>query len=114
VSRKRASNLLRGPYAVLRRPVLTEKSHSLLPEKQETGHEDRARYIFEVHPKADKTDIKRAIEAAFDVKVVSVNTLLVKPRRKAFRVPGQGGEGFTRQRKRAFVRLAKGKTIEMV
>jgi len=116
MSRRRAANLLTDPYSILRRPVLTEKTHEALPVRQETGHEDRARYTFDVHVKATKKDIKRAIEVAFGVKVASVSTMMVKPRLKSFRgVRGQGSTGLTRQRKKAIVRLAKGsKVIDLI
>ncbi len=116
MSRRRAANLLKDPYAILRRPVLTEKTHSALPVGQETGHEDRARYTFDVHVKATKPEIRRAIESAFGVRVSSVSTMIVKPRRKVFRgVSGKGSEGLTRYRKKAIVRLAKGsKVIDLI
>ena len=102
MSRNRAANILPDTYAVLRRPVLTEKSHDGLPVKQEPGQEHRARYTFEVHPKATKSKIKLAIEAAFGVTVASVNTVIIKPKRKTFRMAkgGAGGQGFTRESKR--------------
>lgn len=115
MSRNRASTLLRDPYAILRRPVLTEKSHRMLPGSQKEGQEDRARYTFDVHVKANKAQIRKAVEAAFGVKVEAVSTLVVKPRRKSFRTKsGRGGQGFTRERKRAVIRLAKGsKAIDL-
>src|SRR5262245_27461407 len=104
MSRNRASTLLRDPYSILRRPVLTEKSHRMLPTSQKEGQESRARYTFEVHAKANKTQIAQAVEAAFGVKVDSVSTMVVKPRRKVFRmISGRGGLGYTRQRKRAVI-----------
>ena len=116
MSHKRAASLLKDPYTVVRRPILTEKTHAQLPVRMEAGKEDRARYTFDVHWKATKPQIKRAVEVAFGVKVASVNTILVKPRAKSFKtVTGRGGTGFTRQRKKAVVRLAKGsKTIDLI
>jgi large subunit ribosomal protein L23 len=117
MSHKRAGKLLTDPYTVLRRPILTEKSHDMIAEgeKGEHGeHRDRSRYTFEVHIKADKAQIKRAVEAAFGVKVAVVNTVIVKPRPKAFR-GGMRKIGFTRQRKKAIVRLTKdSKQIELM
>ncbi|MCW8130044.1 MAG: 50S ribosomal protein L23 [Planctomycetota bacterium] len=115
MSHGRASSLLKDPYSVIRRPVLTEKSHRGLPASQESGKEDRARYTFEVHVKANKSQIRKAIEKAFDVKVETVNTFIIKPKAKSFRMMGRGGQGFTRFKKRAVVRLAKGsKGIELI
>ena len=62
-------------FDVLRRPVVTEKSTLL----QETG-----RYTFEVAPSANKHQIKRAVEEAFNVEVVHVNTMNVRGKRKRF------------------------------
>lgn len=116
MSHGRATGLLRSPYAVLKRPVLTEKTHDGLPPAQEAGLEDRARYTFEVHMKATKGQIRKALETAFGVQVESVNTMIVKPRKKTFRMAtGKGGQGFTRQRKKAIIRLVKGsKTIDLM
>ncbi len=113
MSRHRAAKLLTGPYDVLKRPVLTEKSHDM--QAPEGDVPDRARYTFEVHPKASKDQIKDAIQVAFGVTVASVNTLIVKPKRKSFRgVSGKGGVGFTRTKKKAIVRLTKdSKTIDL-
>lgn len=114
MSHKRAGNLLTGPYAVLRRPILTEKSHDMIAEGEQGEDRSRSRYTFEVHVKAGKAQIKRAVEAAFGVKVAAVNTVIVKPRRKAFR-GGMRKIGFTRQRKKAIVRLTKdSKQIELM
>jgi len=111
MSHSRATKLLTDPYAVIRRPILTEKSHDMQAGE---GENAPRRYTFEVHMKANKHQITKAIEAAFGVTVESVSTMIVKPRRKAFRISG-GKIGFTRQRKKAIVRLAKGsKQIELM
>ncbi|MCZ7647367.1 MAG: 50S ribosomal protein L23 [Planctomycetota bacterium] len=116
MSRHRASKIINDAYDVLRRPVLTEKTHDLLPMHQKTGEEHRARYTFDVHPKATKDQIKRAVEDAFGVKVASVNTMIVKPRQRSFRMArGAGGTGFTREKKKAVIRLTKdSKTIDLI
>jgi len=111
MSRNRAAGLLSDPYAILRRPILTEKSHDMVSEGAEAK---KSRYTFEVHIKANKQQIKMAIEAAFGVKVDAINTMIVKPRKKAFR-GGARKPGFTRQRKKAVVRLtADSKQIELI
>jgi len=115
MSHGRASSLLKDPYCIIRRPVLTEKSHQTLPASQEAGKEDRARYTFEVHVKANKHQIRKAIESAFGVKVDRISTFLVKPKAKSFRMARGGSQGFTRMKKRAVVRLAKGsKAIDLI
>ncbi len=67
------------PYQIIIRPLLTEKSL----HKSERLNQ----YAFEVHPRAGKADIRRAVEELFNVKVVRVNTQnrRGKPRRTRFR-----------------------------
>lgn len=83
---------------LIHRPLVTEKATLLLEENQ---------YLFEVSPKATKPQIKAAIEALFNVKVVSVNT--ANPPRKKKRVGRFMGH--KPQYKRAFVKLAEGDQI---
>ena len=85
-------------YDVLRRPIITEKSTLM----QENG-----RYAFEVSPGATKHQIQRAVMDAFDVKVIKVNTMNVRGKRKRFgpRVSAK------RSWKKALVTLAPGDTI---
>lgn len=85
-------------FDILRRPIITEKSTYL----QEQG-----RYVFEVVPSATKHEVKRAVEEAFDVRVVGVNTMNV--RGKARRL----GPRMSKKRdwKKAIVTLAPGNTI---
>jgi large subunit ribosomal protein L23 len=85
---------------VILEPVVSEKSYSLL--------DDNA-YTFVVHPRANKTEIRQAVEAIWNVRVEKVNTLNRKGKAKRFR--------FTRGRradtKRAVVKLAEGDRIEI-
>jgi large subunit ribosomal protein L23 len=113
MSRNRASHHLGDAYAILRRPILTEKSHDMVSAGGAEG-EQKGRYTFEVHVKANKDQIRRAVEAAFGVTVESVNTMIVKPRKKAFR-GGARKIGLTRIKKKAVIRLAKNsKPIELI
>ncbi len=57
---------MRTPYDVIKKPVLTEKVYDTINDK---------RYAFEVDINANKTEIKQAVEAIFNVKVEKVNTL---------------------------------------
>ena len=86
------------PFAILKRPIVTEKS---------TYMQDEGRYVFEVAPGSTKHQIKRAVEAAFGVTVVKVNTMNLKGKRKRY------GPRFNRQRvwKKAIVTLARGDSI---
>ena len=56
---------MKDPRDIIKRPVITEHSTDLMAEKK---------YTFEVSPKANKTEIKNAIEEIFGVKVDKVNT----------------------------------------
>ena len=83
------------PRDIIMRPIVSEKSYGLL----ESGS-----YTFEVHPDANKTQVKIAIEKIFDgVKVVSVNTLNRQGKRKRTRA----GYGQRKATKRAIVTLSK-------
>ncbi len=84
--------------SILRRPIVTEKSTLLQEERS---------YVFEVSPEANKQEIWRAVEDAFDVKVERVNTMRVLGKRKRF------GARLSRQRswKKAIVTLAPGESI---
>lgn len=86
------------PLQILRRPIITEKSTDL---------QDQGRYAFEVAPSANKHDIKRAVELAFEVKVVKVNTMNVRGKRKRYGPRATKPRGW----KKALVTLAAGETI---
>jgi large subunit ribosomal protein L23 len=83
---------------VIRRPVVTEKSTAL---------QERGRYVFEVATRATKLEIKDAVETAFEVKVVGVNTMIVKGKSKRF---GPRATLATTWKK-AIVKLAPGESI---
>jgi large subunit ribosomal protein L23 len=89
------------PHKVIIRPVISEKSYNLI--------ENEGQYTFHVDRRANKNQIKRAIEGAFDVKVERVNTVNVKSKPKR--------QGLTRGRtaswKKAVVKLAEGDRIEL-
>lgn len=89
---------------IIRRPVVTEKSMRL--------SEGKNRYTFEVAPYANKVEIRRAVEALFDVNVTKVNTMRTsgKERRRSFR----HRSGRTAERKKAVVTLAEGESIDVV
>ncbi len=81
-------------------PVITEKSS--IQREQNV-------YTFKVKKSANKIEIKKAIESAFGVKVIKVNTLLTKPKDK--RVGRYTGK--TKAYKKAFVTLKDGDSIEL-
>jgi large subunit ribosomal protein L23 len=94
------STLHKDHRDVLIAPVVSEKSYGLL---------DNNKYTFIVHPDANKTEIKIAVEKVFNVKVTSVNTLnrQGKARRTA------RGIGKRKDTKRAIVSLAEGHRIDI-
>ena len=79
---------------VIKRPVITENSADLMAEKK---------YTFEVNPKANKTEIKDAVEVIFGVKVEKVNTMNLKGK---FKRMGRYG-GYRSDRKNAIVQLSE-------
>ena len=85
---------------VLIAPVVSEKSYGLL---------DVNKYTFVVHPDANKTQIKIAVEKIFNVKVTSVNTLNRQGKTRRTR----NGLGRRASTKRAIVRLAEGQRIDI-
>lgn len=87
-------------YQVVYRPLVTEKG-----VHRATRHNA---YAFEVHPQATKTDIKRAIEELFNVRVMGVRTQnrLGKSRRYRHR------QGVTSGWKKAIVKLAPDSRID--
>ena len=95
---------MKNPRRVIRRPVLTEQS---LRHKENLNQ-----FTFEVDRKANKIEIKYAVETLFDVDVVRVNIVntpakrgrRARSRRLLVRRPGY---------KKAIVTLAEGQTLEM-
>ncbi|MFC2007471.1 50S ribosomal protein L23 [Chloroflexota bacterium] len=86
-------------YEVLRRPLITEKSTTLQAE---------GKYVFEVAGKANKLQVKQAVETAFKVKVTGVNVITVPG--KTRRVGRQQVQ--TPSWKKAIVTLGSGDKIE--
>ena len=88
-------NIKKDPRDVIVKPVISEKSYSLI---------DEGKYTFEVDPRSNKTEIKQAVEQIFNVKVASVNTVNRegKTRRTRF------GMGKRKDVKRAIVTLKSG------
>ena len=79
---------------VIKRPVITEKSMLAMDEKK---------YTFDVDTRANKTLVKQAVEAAFDVKVKDVNVINVRPK---FKREGKYA-GYTKKRRKAIVTLTE-------
>lgn len=88
------------PYAVLVRPLITEKTTVL------TGQD---KYVFEVDIRANKNQVKQAVELAFNVRVTDVNTMTMKGKPRRF------GRRLTQRPdwKKAVVTLAEGDSIQL-
>lgn len=88
------------PRDVLLKPVVSEKSYALLDENK---------YTFIVDPRANKTQIRQAVEKVFQVKVIGVNTINRQGKRKRTRT----GYGKRADTKRAIVTVAEGDRIDI-
>jgi large subunit ribosomal protein L23 len=93
--------VIHDPRDVIRKPIISEKSYSLLEQQK---------YTFVVAPEANKTQIKIAVEKIFGVRVLSVNTLNRPGKRKRTKF----GYGKRKDTKRAVVTLSpESKPIEI-
>ena len=87
-------------FSVLRAPHISEKSARLQEINQ---------YVFEVSQTATKADVKAAVQGLFSVDVQSVNLVNVKGKARTFR----SRAGKRRNKRKAYVRLADGQTIDV-
>ncbi|GAA0380953.1 50S ribosomal protein L23 [Bacillus horti] len=91
---------MKDPRDIIKRPIVTEKTTDMMAENK---------YAFYVDVRANKVEIKKAVEQIFDVKVANVNTLNVRKKPKRF---GRHN-GFTAAKKKAFITLtADSKPLE--
>ena len=93
---------MRDAMNILIRPVVSEKTYASM----ETGT-----YVFVVDPRATKIDVRNAVEQAFNVKVIKVNTLNRKG--KSTRNRRSGVTGTKPGTKRAIVTLKEGDSINL-
>ncbi|HMO07624.1 MAG TPA: 50S ribosomal protein L23 [Paracoccaceae bacterium] len=87
-------------YDLIRKPIITEKA---------TMASEHGAVVFQVAMDATKPAIKEAVEAVFGVKVKAVNTVVAKGKVKRFR----GRPGERSDRKKAYVTLEEGNTIDV-
>ena len=87
-----------NPRDILLKPIVTEKTSAMMQDNK---------YTFKVALGANKTEIRQAVEAIFNVKVVNVNTIRVFGKTKRM---GKS-EGKRSDYKKAIVKLAEGNTI---
>jgi large subunit ribosomal protein L23 len=90
-------------HGILMRPLITEKA------QKEASAEHVKKYTFQVDLRANKLQIKDAVEVAFNVRVNGVNTCVMKGKRKRY---GRG-ESTMPNWKKAVVTLAPGEKIEL-
>ena len=95
-----SAHKIRDHRDILIAPVVSEKSYGLLDENK---------YTFLVAPNANKTEIKIAVEAVFDVKVTGVNTINRQGKKRRTRA----GWGQRPDTKRAIVTVADGQRIDI-
>ena len=84
---------MKNPRDLIKRPVITERTSDFMEQRK---------YVFEVDLRANKTEIKQAIEQIFKVKVVGVNTLRMTAKPKRY---GKHS-GYTSEWKKAIVQLS--------
>lgn len=90
---------------VIKKPIVTEKA------MKDT---EKGQYVFEVDPAANKIEIRKAIEDMFEVKIESIRTSRVKGKIKS-RITRKGlMRGRTPLRKKAYITLQKGQSIDLV
>jgi large subunit ribosomal protein L23 len=90
-----------NPHEILKRPVLTEKSNY----QADALH----RYTFEVDRRANKLDVRNAVESIFNVTVLDVNMIRVRGKKRRFgRTIGR-----TSDWKKAVVTLAPGQSLKL-
>jgi large subunit ribosomal protein L23 len=91
--------------SILIKPIITEKAT--------LASELRNCYSFQVNTKANKVEIKKAVEAAYGVSVEKVRTINVRPDRKTKFTKTGIQHGKTNAVKKALVQLAEGETIDL-
>lgn len=90
---------------VLKRPIITERSTDITPLGQ---------YVFEVDMRANKLQIRDAVERIFDVTVEKVNTMIVKPKkRRVYRARRSAQFGKISAYKKAIVTVGPDDTIDI-
>lgn len=90
---------------IILKPVITERGN----EVKEADN----KFIFEVHPDANKREIKLAVEKLFGVTVKGVRTAVMRGKPKKTMMKGGRFEGKRPDRKKAFVTVAEGQNIDI-
>jgi large subunit ribosomal protein L23 len=90
---------------IIKKPIISEKAMEMGSQRQ---------YAFEVVPTANKIEIKKAVEELYEVKVESVRTLRMKGKIKLRHTRKGLQKGKTAMRKKEYITLQEGYTIEIV
>ncbi len=96
---------MRDIRMIIQKPVITEKGATL--------KESANRYVFRVDVKANKRQIKKAVEELFQVKVKDVRTAIYRGKRTVVMNRRGRFEGYKPNWKKAFVTLAEGESIDI-
>lgn len=91
--------------SIIIKPVISEKANYLT--------DLRGSYSFLVNPKANKIEIKKAVEAAYGVKVADVNTMIYAPKVSSKYTKKGLQVGKTNKLKKAVIKLAEGEVIDI-
>jgi len=90
-----------GAFRVLKAPHITEKATDLTASNQ---------YVFKIYPRANKVDVKKAIEKVFGVDVTGVRVINIpKKKRRLGKI-----KGFKEGYKKAIVKIKEGQKIEVL
>lgn len=105
-----------NPYEVINSVYDTEKSQMLRSMKNDNRKTikkfEQEKHVFLIRRNANKDMVKKAIEMIYDVKVDSVNTIILKPKAKKSKNK-KLNDGKTEFKKKAIVTLLKGQTIDL-
>lgn len=96
---------MRDIRLIIQKPIITEKSTVM----KETSN----KYVFKVHPSANKKQIKQAVEEVFNVNVLDVKTAVYRGKRSVVMNRAGRFEGLKPAWKKAYVTLADGDSIEV-
>ncbi|MGE8553579.1 50S ribosomal protein L23 [Chryseobacterium jejuense] len=91
--------------SIIIKPVISEKANYLT--------DLRGTYSFLVNPKSNKIQIKKAVEAAYGVKVADVNTMIYAPKVSSKYTKKGLQVGKTNKLKKAVIKLAEGEVIDI-
>ena len=96
---------MKGIERIILKPIITERSTFL----KETSN----KFVFEVDPRANKREIRLAVEKLFNVKVRDVKTSMIRGKPKTTFIRAGRFTGRRPNRKKAIVKLSKGETIDI-